>query len=43
MKRMGPRRKDDAASTRTALPEYAFDIAVEPGRSMYLQVCRSME
>lgn len=37
---MGPRRKDDAAGTRTAPPEYAFDIAVEPGRSMYLQVMR---
>ncbi|HBI64898.1 MAG TPA: hypothetical protein DDX51_07275 [Clostridiales bacterium] len=36
-----PRRKDDAASTRAALPEYAFDIAVEPGRSMYLRVIRS--
>lgn len=38
----GPRRKDDAAGTRTALPESAFDIAVEPGRSMYLQVIRPL-
>ena len=37
-----PRRKDDAASTRTAMPEYAFDIAVEPDRSMYLQVIRPL-
>ena len=36
----GPCRKDDAARTRTAPPEYAFDIAVEPGRSVYLQILR---
>ncbi len=36
----GPSRRGDAALTRPAAPEYAFDIPVMPGRSLYLQVLR---
>ena len=34
----GPQKRGDAARTRTAPPEYAFDIPVGPGRSVYLKI-----
>lgn len=36
----GPQKRGDAARTRTAPPEYAFDIPVGPGRSVYLKIMR---
>ncbi|MBO4887732.1 MAG: hypothetical protein J5589_05410 [Firmicutes bacterium] len=36
----GPQKRGDGARTRTAPPEYAFDIPVGPGRSIYLKVVR---
>ncbi|MBR3642570.1 MAG: hypothetical protein IKN57_03585 [Parasporobacterium sp.] len=35
-----PHHRGDAALTRTALEEYAFDIPVGPGSSMYLKIRR---
>ena len=35
-----PRHRGDAARTRTAAPEYAFDIPVAPGRSVYFRILR---
>ncbi len=36
----GPQKAGDAARTRAALPEYAFDIPVGPGRTVYLEIVR---
>ena len=36
----GPERRGDAARTRDAEPEYAFDILIGPGRSLYLEIIR---
>ncbi len=36
----GPRHRGDAALTRAALPESAFEIPVMPGRSVYLKLLR---
>ena len=36
----GPQHRGDAARTRTALPEYAVEILVGPGRSQYLKILR---
>ena len=36
----GPQKRGDAARTRTAPPEYAFDIPVGPGRSVYMKIMR---
>ena len=36
----GPERRGDAARTRDVEPEYAFDIPVGPGRSLYLEILR---
>ena len=36
----GPRHRGDAARTREAEPEYAFDIPVMPGRTACLQILR---
>ena len=36
----GPQKRGDAARTRIAPPEYAFDIPVGPGRSVYLKIMR---
>lgn len=36
----GPMKAGDAARTRAALPEYAFDIPVGPGRTVYLEIVR---
>ena len=33
-----PSKRQDGALTRTALPEYAFEITVAPGRSVYLKL-----
>ncbi len=33
-----PCRRGDAARTRAALPEFAFDIPAAPGKSMYLEI-----
>ena len=33
-----PCHRGDAARTREALPEYAFDIAIAPGVSAYLEI-----
>ncbi len=35
-----PSKRQDGALTRTAPPEYAFEIAVAPGRSMFLKILR---
>ena len=35
-----PRRRDDAARTRTAPPEFAFNIATAPGQSLYFKIVR---
>ena len=34
----GPNRQDDAALTRSAPPEYAYDIPIGPGESLYLKI-----
>ena len=36
-----PCKRQDGALTRTALPEYAFEITAGPGRSTYLKILRS--
>ena len=36
----GSCRRGDAALTRSELPEYAFDVAVGAGRSLYLKILR---
>ena len=36
----GPQHRGDGALTRTALPEYAYEIPVGPGRSAYLKILR---
>ena len=36
----GPHHRGDGALTRTAPPEYAFDIPVMAGRSVYLKLIR---
>ena len=36
----GPQKAGDAALTREALPEYAFDIPVGPGRTAYFEIVR---
>ena len=36
----GPNKRGDAARTRTAPAEYAFDIPVAPGRSAYMEILR---
>ncbi len=36
----GPHHRGDGAKTRAALPEYAVEIPVGPGRSAYLKVLR---
>ena len=33
-----PCHRGDAARTREALPEFAFDIAMMPGKSVYLEI-----
>ena len=35
-----PHRRNDGAQTRTAPPEYAFDVPVAPGRSVFLKILR---
>ena len=35
-----PHKRGDAALTREAPPEYAYDLPIGPGRSLYLQVLR---
>ena len=35
-----PQHRQDGARTRTAEPEYAFEIPVGPGRSTYLKILR---
>ena len=35
-----PGKRQDGARTRIALPEYAFDVMVGPGKSTYLKVLR---
>ena len=35
-----PCKRQDGALTRTAPPEYAFEIPVAPGRSLYLKILR---
>ena len=35
-----PAKRGDAALTRTAPPEYAFNLTVAPGRNVYLEVLR---
>ena len=34
----GPQHRGDAARTRTALPEFAFDVPVAAGRSVYFRI-----
>ena len=34
------RKRQDGAVTRSAEPEYAFEVAVAPGRSVYMEVLR---
>ena len=36
----GPSKRGDAARTRTAPSEFAFDVLVGPGRSVYLEILR---
>ena len=36
----GPKQKGDAAKTRTAPEEFAFDVAVSPGSSVYMRILR---
>ena len=36
----GPHHRGDGAQTRTAEPEYAFEIPAAPGKSVYLKVIR---
>ena len=36
----GPKQRGDAAKTRTAPEEFAFDVAVSPGSSVYMQILR---
>ena len=36
----GPRRRGDSARTRTAPPEFAFDIPVGPGQSKFMKILR---
>ncbi len=35
-----PHKRGDSALTRTAPPEYAFDLPIGPGRTVYLEVLR---
>ena len=35
-----PQKRGDSARTRTAPPEYAFDLPIGPGRTVYLEVLR---
>ena len=36
----GPKQRGDAAKTRTAPEKFAFDVAVSPGSSVYMQILR---